>query len=137
MAKFNGKSSVNDGTESELTSVHFAAALGKKGSSPERIERADDEMGDRSINSLEKGLMQMELAEGPDEERYNRESKFVSEREKKENQMKEIFKDKDGVPYDPAKKFGIIQSEGALIYDNITTSYPLNLPTEYYHDAIK
>lgn len=51
--------------------------------------------------------------------------------------MKEIFKDKDGVPYDPAKKFGVIQSEGALIYDNITTSYPLNLPTEYYHDAIK
>ena len=106
--KFNGKSSLNDGTESELTSVHFATNPNRKGGSPERIERAEDEMGDRSINSLEKGLMQMELAEGADEERFNRESKFVSEKEKKENQMKEIFKDKDGVSYDPAKKFGVI-----------------------------
>ena len=52
--------------------------------------------------------MQMELAEGADEERHNREAKYVSEKERKENQMKEIFKDKDGVPYDPAKKFGVI-----------------------------
>ena len=108
LMKFNGKSSLNDGTESDLTSVHFAASPGKKGGSPERIERAEDEMGDRSINSLERGLMQMELAEGADEERHNREAKYVSEKERKENQMKEIFKDKDGVPYDPAKKFGVI-----------------------------
>ena len=51
--------------------------------------------------------------------------------------MREIYKDKDGQPYDPIKKFGVIESEGALLYDNITTSYPLNLPTEYYHNAIK
>jgi hypothetical protein len=40
-------------------------------------------MGDRSINSLERGLMQMELAEGGDEDRHNRDSKFVSEKEKR------------------------------------------------------
>lgn len=57
ITKFNGKSSLNDGTESDLTSVHFAMSPGKKGASPERIDKADDEMGDRSINSLEKGLM--------------------------------------------------------------------------------
>ena len=51
--------------------------------------------------------------------------------------MREIYKDKDGQPYDPIKKFGVIESEGALLYDNITTSYPLNFPTEYYHNAIK
>jgi hypothetical protein len=79
----------------------------------------------------------MELAEGADEERYNREGRFVSEKEKREAHMKEMFKDKNGVPYDPIKKFGVIQAEGSLLYDNITTSYPLNLPTEYYHDAIK
>lgn len=77
------------------------------------------------------------MAEGDDEERHNRLNNFISEKDKRENQMKEIFKDKDGTPYDPAKKFGIIQGDGALIYDNITTSYPLNLPTEYYHNAIK
>jgi hypothetical protein len=68
----------------------------KKGGSPERIERAEDDMGDRSINSIERGLMQMELADGADEDRYNRESKFKTEKEKREAQMKEIFKDKNG-----------------------------------------
>ena len=24
-----------------------------------------------------------------------------------------------------------------MIYDDITTSYPLNLPTQYYHDHVK
>jgi hypothetical protein len=30
---------------------------GKKGNSPDKIERTDDDMGDRSINELERGLM--------------------------------------------------------------------------------
>jgi len=81
--KFNGKSSLNDGTESDQTSVNFAMSA-KKGVSPERIERVDEDMGDRSVNSIERGLMQMELAEGADEERYNRESKFLTEKEKRE-----------------------------------------------------
>ena len=33
------------------------------------------------------------------------------------------------------KKFGIIESE-SLLYDNVTTSYPLNLPTDYYQKYI-
>lgn len=35
-------------------------------------------------------------------------------------------------PFDPKKKFGVIDGEKALIYDNITTSYPVALPGEYY-----
>ena len=33
--------------------------------------------------------------------------------------------------FNPKKKFGVIQ-ENNLVYDEITTSYPLNLPTDYY-----
>lgn len=29
------------------------------------------------------------------------------------------------------KKFGVLQ-ENNLVYDEITSSYPLNLPTDYY-----
>lgn len=52
--------------------------------------------------------------------------------------MKQMFKDpKTGLPYDPAKKFGVIETEGTLLYDNITTAYPLNLPADYYHKYIQ
>jgi hypothetical protein len=37
----------------------------------------------------------------------------------------------NGESFNPEKKFGIIESN-SLIYDNVTTSYPLNLPTDYY-----
>jgi len=37
--------------------------------------------------------------------------------------------------FNPSKKFGIIQ-DNSLIYDNVTTSYPLNLPTDYYQKYI-
>lgn len=38
--------------------------------------------------------------------------------------------------FNPEKKFGIIESN-SLIYDNVTTSYPLNLPTDYYMKYIQ
>lgn len=60
-------------------------------------------------------------------------AKFMSERDKKEQHMKSMFKDQQtGAHYDPVKKFGTIDGDQALIYDNITTSYPVNLPSEYY-----
>lgn len=52
--------------------------------------------------------------------------------------MKSMFIDpKTGQSYDPAKKFGVIETEGTLLYDNITTAYPLNLPADYYHKYIQ
>ena len=33
--------------------------------------------------------------------------------------------------FNPKKKFGVIQPNN-LVYDEITSSYPLNLPTDYY-----
>jgi hypothetical protein len=35
--------------------------------------------------------------------------------------------------YEPKEKFGVIEGEGQLLYDDITTSYKLNLPVDYYH----
>jgi len=41
-----------------------------------------------------------------------------------------------GKDFDPAKKFGTIDDDNALLYGDITTSYPLNLPTEQYQRYI-
>jgi hypothetical protein len=37
--------------------------------------------------------------------------------------------------FDPNKKFGII-SDNSLLYGDITSSYPLSLPTDYYQKYI-
>jgi hypothetical protein len=59
--------------------------------------------------------------------------KQEEEKKKKlyESPYKEYYKDQTGSNYDPSKKFGIIQ-DNSLIYENVTSSYPLNLPTDYY-----
>ena len=49
--------------------------------------------------------------------------------------LKECYKDAKGEFIDPKKKFGIIE-DNVWLYDNITTSYPLNLPTDYYQKYI-
>jgi hypothetical protein len=49
--------------------------------------------------------------------------KQEEEKKKKlyESPYKEYYKDQTGSNYDPSK-----------IYENVTSSYPLNLPTDYY-----
>ena len=62
--------------------------------------------------------------------------KAEAEREKREYEdfMREFYWDHKKKDYfDPKKKFGMIEDEEQQIYDNITTSYRLNLPAEYYH----
>ena len=55
---------------------------------------------------------------------------------KQETPLKEFFRDPaDGQHFDPNKKFGIIE-DNSLLYDNITTSYPLNMPTDHYQKYI-
>ena len=47
--------------------------------------------------------------------------------------IKQHFVDiKTGKNYDPDKRFGLIQDGTQLVYDNITTSYDLNLPPDSY-----
>ena len=53
---------------------------------------------------------------------------FVEKGEVKSSKMYHA----EGQEYNPTKRFGTIDDEGALIYENITTSYPAYLPTENY-----
>ena len=39
--------------------------------------------------------------------------------------------------FDPAKKYGMIEDGNQLVYDNLTTSYALNLPPDYYLKTIQ
>lgn len=74
-----------------------------------------------------------------DEEKVNEEARRKEEEKKRLNESpyKEFYRDAaTGSYYDPAKKFGIIE-DNSLLYDNVTTSYPLNLPTDYYQKYIQ
>jgi hypothetical protein len=68
-----------------------------------------------------------------EEEKEAEELRRLEEEKKKANPSprKDLYRDKEGNIFDPAKKFGIIQ-DNSLIYGNVTSSYPLNLPTDYY-----
>jgi hypothetical protein len=72
-----------------------------------------------------------------DEEKEAEEQRRLEEEKKKNQQSpnKEFFRDAKGNIFDPNKKFGIIGSE-SLLYGDITSSYPLNLPTDYYQKYI-
>jgi len=55
------------------------------------------------------------------------------ELEMRARDIKQHFVDiKTGKQYDPDKRFGLIEDGSQLVYDNITTSYALNLPPDYY-----
>ena len=61
----------------------------------------------------------------------------ADEEDKKEDEEQKarnkIFADpRTKKPYDPDKKFGIIEDGTQQIYDRITTSYDCNLPPDYY-----
>lgn len=73
-----------------------------------------------------------------DEEKEAEEQRRIEESKKKQSESpyKEFYRDPQGNLYDPQKKFGIIQ-DNSLIYENVTTSYPLNLPTDYYQKYIQ
>jgi len=68
-----------------------------------------------------------------DEDKETEEMRKREDDKKRQNESpyKEFYRDGTGNFYDPTKKFGIIE-DNSLLYDNVTTSYPLNLPTDYY-----
>lgn len=64
-------------------------------------------------------------------------AKYKNDKQLADEHMKSMFRDaKTGAHYDPSKRFGVIETEGTLLYDDITTSYPLNLPVDYYHKFV-
>jgi hypothetical protein len=60
----------------------------------------------------------------------------MTEDERNAEKVKSLFKDSSGQNFDPKKKFGTIEADKALIYDNVTTSYPVNLPSDYYQKHV-
>jgi len=66
----------------------------------------------------------------------NEEEEDLKKQKKSGTDLQSFFVGADGKPFDPAKKFGTIQDGTQLIYDDITTSYQLNLPPDYYLKAI-
>lgn len=64
--------------------------------------------------------------------------RYKNDQQRADEEAKYNFKDlKTGQSYDPSKKFGVIETEGTLLYDDITTAYPLNLPVDYYHKYVQ
>lgn len=62
------------------------------------------------------------------EEEEELHSTFLNEKREEEKRFKALFVDKSGKSFDPSSKFGVIEGEDKLLYDNITTSYKINLP---------
>lgn len=86
--------------------------------------------GDKS--SLAQNLKRLDghvMFEDDEEERRIEEEKKKKQAEQSPN--RDLYIDKNGQPFDPSKKFGVIAEEN-LIYDRITSSHPLNLPVDYY-----
>ena len=139
MGKFNGKLVGGEMSESELTSQ--TGAQRAQHGSPQRSEVGSDHHGSVGGNSnLRNGLVQLEGAAGERrllDEEEERELHFISEKEQAEKAHRELFKDPAGKLFDPAEKFGVLEEDGQLLYDNVTTSYKLNLPTDYYHKYIQ
>ena len=75
------------------------------------------------------------VSEDEDEDSAKRREEEEKKRKAQESPYKELYRDSQGNLYDPSKKFGIIQPD-SLIYENVTSSYPLNLTTDYYQRYI-
>ena len=68
-----------------------------------------------------------------EEEQANEADEEDKKEDEEQKARNKIFTDnRTGKPYDPDKKFGIIEDGTQQIYDRITTSYDCNLPPDYY-----
>lgn len=74
------------------------------------------------------------------EEEDEEDKAAIEERKKKEAEeaawMAKYLDPKTGEPFNPIKKFGLLEND-YLVYDKVTSSYPLNLPTDYYQRYVK
>lgn len=155
--KFNGlKPSDGDAeTMSEMTGIKSrksgksgskALSKGSRTSSPEKLLDADDR-----AHQMDGTLNDRDDAFDPDPERtaqqaLDDEDEMEAERLRQEaiakgktsdTEYQRFFVEADtGQEFDPKKKFGTIGQEGTLIYENVTTSYPVQLPAERYQKYI-
>lgn len=87
------------------------------------------------LKNIEPPKFSSDLDEEDEEER-----EIIEERMRKEAEEREWmaqYKDTEtGEPFNPIKRFGRIDPD-YLVYDNATSSYPLNLPADYYQRYIK
>ena len=91
-----------------------------------------DDMGDRGFSTLEdfKKRQSRLMRDEEAQQEIDEEEKELAD---KAADIKQYFIDnKTGKQYDPDKRFGLIQDGTQLVHDNITTSYELNLPPDYY-----
>ena len=151
MSKFNGKISVEEGLEtaSEVTSAtrlskkdgKKAMSKGSRSSSPEKVlseMAAGDPLGtiDRSETGFDPHPEETAANVMDEEEEAEAERMLEEEKQKKSKEQTELpeffVQDMEGQQFNPRKKFGNIEDDGYLIYENVTSSYPVNLPVEMY-----
>lgn len=152
-AKFNKQSSDEASeTASQVTSATRISKPGQKktlskasrSSSPEKpmSDRTNDPMGtiDRSDNAFDPHPEQTAANLMDEEDEQEAERLLEAEKAKKKDGLTEypefFLEDREGETFNPAKKYGNIENEGQLIYENITSSYPVNLPVEMYQKHI-
>lgn len=77
--------------------------------------------------------MKKQQQEEEEERRIQQEEEERQRKEDEKNQNQQYFVDpQTKKQFDPIKKFGMIEDGNQLVYDNMTTSYSLNLPPEQY-----
>lgn len=137
MQKFTGKTTVGDGVEtnSEATTL---TKVTKKSGSQKGSARAGSPGPDELDEAAAMGDGGAADEPGESDAEHEEENEKQKEEKSREQDMKNLFRESDGTLFNPEKKFGIIESESMLYGDktNITTSYPLNLPTEHYQKYI-
>lgn len=128
--KFTGKIQVSDFTET-ATEMSSATRVTKKSGLQDGA--ADQTFrGDATINDRDGDFNPGETrGDGLD---IDEEAVEVTQAQQNQDGVVE-YKDAEGNAFDPKKKFGVIEDD-ALIYDNITSSYPVNLPPEHYQKYI-
>ena len=117
---------------------------GPRSPSPNSIKSGQASAGDDfeprngGKSALAQGLIRLggeeainEQLNREDEEEDRRMEIAEQRRLNEEKPLRHLYVDRDGKEFDPERKFGVIEGE-SLIYDRITTSYPVNLPSDYY-----
>lgn len=151
MQKFCGKIAAGDQeTASEVTS---ATKLTKKSGAASPSKKSDglDEAatfrGEQEGGTSSRGNPDFDPnPEATQQAQLDQEQALEEERMREEELKKkqvgstdfpDLFTDKEGKQFDPQRKFGVIDKDGeTLIYDDVTYSYPVNMPPEFYQKFI-
>ena len=108
--------------------------------SKERLDEGDQgapRLNRKVLIKLEGEDQQNKILDLEDEEEDRKLQEEEERKQREKSPLKELYRDKNGNLFDPNKKFGQISPEKELIYDNITSSYEVNLPQEYYRNYVQ